>query len=102
MKRKLANLLIGGLTLTLVYVGSYCIMSVGGRYEAEAYGIKFDESGDAKLTPKKLTKGPSWYPFNVYTTDGSLSTAAIVYFPILMFDRLFWHNESYAGLESQS
>jgi len=102
MKQNWLKWLLAGLTLMAVYFGSYCTMSVGGRYEAESYGVKFDESGKAKVTPKKLSKGPSWYPFDVYTIEGSLTYSSMIYLPLLMLDRLFWHNASYANLEHKS
>lgn len=72
------------------YVSTYAVMSAGGRYKSDVYGLMQGKDGKAYFSEKTAFR--EWKPFETYDPKGSLTAKTIIFRPLLWLDRKFVHN----------
>ena len=81
-RRALRNLLLGA----MVYVGSYVVLSLGGRFEPSTTGLRGVE-GSVAISVRTFIWKPAGFS-NHFKTRWSL---VYFYLPIYFLDIHFWH-----------
>ena len=85
-----------GTGFIFLYVVIYAIMTLGGAYAGNVYGLRAGPKGEAIEAPK----GYSWAPLG-FEVDGEWNIALMITFaPLYWLDTRFWHTDdlSYRGI----
>lgn len=82
--------LLFGVTVVLLYVVSYLILTLGGAYAPSTYGLRVDKDGKTISAPKWY----SWAPMGFAGEHDHWSMmVALFYCPLYVADRTWWHTD---------
>lgn len=93
MRRGL-NIALVCVAVLAVYVASYLPMSVRGHYEPAVYGLMQGPDDTALMVPKGAF-GYVWWPFSELTTESRPVVRAVLFSPLIAFDRRCWHTTKF-------
>ncbi len=72
------------------YISAYAVMSAGGKYKSDVYGLRQGEDGKAYLAEKLAFS--KWQPFETYDLKGTPTAKSIIFYPLIWLDRKLVHN----------
>ena len=72
------------------YVSSYAVMSAGGKYKSDVYGVRRGTDGKPHLAENPAFR--EWKPFETYDLQGKPTTKSIIFRPLIWIDRKLVHN----------
>lgn len=72
------------------YISAYAVMSAGGRYKSDVYGLSRGKDGKTYLSENPEYR--EWKPFESYDIKGNPTAKSIIFRPLIWIDRKLVHN----------